>query len=208
MKYARFAVLLVLLGCLCSSPAFASDEAAPCPSELQKVLTAASANDPNYQKIREAWDECEDRAETAKKADFARTADAWAAGLDRLPGGGWVLLEVRPDGTSAVFGSRRHEIRKGSVVAVWLRTEYRETQANNGISYKSLVERDMYDCERIANKEVSVAYYGENNLNAPAGSFTFDEEKSTWNPIIPGTVGDSLLDWACRASKAQPAKSH
>ena len=105
-----------------------------------------------------------------------------------------------------MFGSRRHESRKGSTVAVWLRFEYREAQ---GDGFKSAVERDIYDCARIASKTLSVTYYNENNLGgAPGSSTTYDEDKVSWAPAIHGTVGDFLLDWACKtASKAQPAKT-
>jgi hypothetical protein len=116
-------------------------------------------------------------------------------------GGGWKLLDVSSDGTTAIFGSHRHDSRKGNVVAVWLRYEYRDSRSQNGESFKSLVERSLYDCDRIASKEISQTAYPDNNLEGvPVLSSTFDEGKVTWTPVIPGTVGDELLDWACKTT--------
>jgi hypothetical protein len=197
--------LLLLLGCLFSSPGHADETPAPCASEW-KAATDPSARSGTYEEARAALETCEARAREQKKKEFAQTGSTWAAGLDPLANAGWVLLAVAPDGTNAVFGSRRHETRKGSTVAVWLRFEYREAQ---GDGFKSAVERDVYECARIASKALSVTYYSENNLGgAPRNSTTFDEDKVSWAPVIPGTVGDLLLDWVCKtASKAQPAKT-
>jgi hypothetical protein len=125
-----------------------------------------------------------------------------------LPDGGWVLLIVPADGTLAVFGSHRHATRRGSVATVWLRYEYRGRQSTNGFSYKSAVERFMYDCERVAGKSVSSTFYSENNLGEAGQSYVYDEGKVAWTPVIPGTVGESLLEWACKTtSGAQSAKT-
>jgi hypothetical protein len=115
-------------------------------------------------------------------------------------------LMVSDDGTYAVFGSRRHAIREGNVVSIWLRREYRESQSNGAGSYKAAVERYMYDCARVASKNVAGTFYSENNLGGSGSSFTNEEKLVSWVPAIPGTLGDFLLDWACKTvPRAQPA---
>jgi hypothetical protein len=193
-------LLLLLLG-MFSLSSRADDTPAPCEAEWQRAIPGK----PGYEEAIEAWRECKARADEAKKKEFAETGRAWALGLDPIPTGGWALLQVSGDGTAAVFGSRRHETRKGSVVSIWLRYEERESQTNNGATFKSEVERTLYDCERIATKAISATYYSENNLSGTGPSYVYDEAKTSWSPVIPGTVGDSLLEWACRTT-TQPAK--
>ena len=67
----------------------------------------------------------------------------------------------------------------------------------------------MYDCAGIRSKSVSGTYYVNNNLDGAGSSYTYDETKVAWAPAIPGTIGDSLLDWACETipPRAQPAKA-
>jgi len=197
---------VALLGCLFSIRCRADEPTGPCTSEWKQFVS--SMDKPDSDSARQAWDECRKRANEEKKKSLADTATAWARGLDPLLAGGWELLSVSPDGTLAVFGSHRHGTRKGSVVAVWLRFEYREGKSIDGVSYKSVVERDLYDCGRVASKGVSATYYFENNLQSPGPSNVYEEGKIAWDPAIPGTLGDSLLSWACRTTPgAQPAKA-
>jgi hypothetical protein len=57
----------------------------------------------------------------------------------------------------------------------------------------------------VKSKGVSSTYYGENNLGGGTGSsVNSDEAKVSWAPAIPGTVGDYLLDWACKAVPRVP----
>jgi len=160
---------------------------------------------PQDDEASETYKKCEATANEQKKAEFAATRDTWAASLDKLSSGGWVFLLVSSDGTFAVFGSHRHATREGNVATIWLRFEYREEQVNGSETYKSLVERNKYDCVRMTSKEVSSTYYGENNLGSGGSSLTFDESKAAWTPAIPGTLGDELLDWACK-STPRPSK--
>jgi hypothetical protein len=110
---------------------------------------------PTYEEARKDWQTCTTIAAEQKKEKFVATRDSWTASLDKLPSGGWVFLTVSSDGTYAIFGSHRHATREGNVVALWLRTEYREGQSNGSEGYKSVVERNMYDCARMASKQVS-----------------------------------------------------
>jgi hypothetical protein len=190
-----------------SSPIQAEERPYPCANQenARKDLLGKSG----YDEAEKAWQECYTLAVQRRKTELVATRDTWAASLDKLPNGGWTFLMVSPDGTYAVFGSHRHATREGNVVSLWLRYEYREQQTVNGYAdVKSAVERDMYDCARVRSKGVSSTYYGENNLGGGTGSsVNYDEVKVAWAPAIPGTVGDFLLDWACKTvPHAQAAK--
>ena len=194
--------LLLLLGCLFSSSGHADET--PCASELKQATD--SIGKPEYAQTSKVWADCQVQWEQQKQKVFAETRINWSEGLDPLAGGGWALLNVSRDGSYAVFGSRRHETRKGRVSAVWLRYELREPKSDNAVSYMSEVERTLYDCERIATKSISVVYYKENNLGwGVRSAYTYDEAKVAWTPVVPGTLGDSLLEWACNT---HPAKAH
>jgi hypothetical protein len=187
------------------SPPIQADER-PNPCANQEQARKDLLGKPGYDEAEKAWQQCATLAIQQRKTELEATRDTWAASLDKLPNGGWIFLMVSPDGTYAVFGSRRHATREGSVVSLWLRYEYREQQTLNGYSnVKSVVERDMYDCARVKSKGVSSTYYGENNLGGGTGSsVNSDEAKVSWAPAIPGTVGDYLLDWACKAVPRVP----
>jgi hypothetical protein len=59
----------------------------------------------------------------------------------------------------------------------------------------------------MSNKIVSLTLYRENNLAGEGSANTFDESKTSWTPVIPGTMADFSLDWACKiAPRAQPVK--
>jgi hypothetical protein len=203
-----FSVLLFF-----ASASRADEEAnPPCQPEYKAALDATGS--PKFAEAQKQLDDCtalfmqqQEIAEQKKHAEFAVTGHTWAATLDRLPEGGWTFVMVSDEGTYAVFGTRRHAIRTGDVVTVWLRFEYREPQTNSGERYKSQVERKVYDCARMASKTVSDTRYAENNLTGVGASDTYDESKISWTPAIPGTVGDFLIDWACKSvPRAQPAK--
>jgi hypothetical protein len=205
----RIAALILFALPAITSPARADEAPDPCAFEATTALHAAAAGTPEETaEARQALNECYKRATEQRKRELVESRNTWAAGLDKLPAGAWVLLTVASDGTYALFGSHRHGTRKGSVVAVWLRYEYREAKSDSGATYLSEVERTLYDCERVASKLVAITYYNGNNLDGAGRSSTYDEEKESWDPVIPGTMGDALLDWACRTTPGgQPAKT-
>lgn len=193
--------LLLVLGCILSSRAFAEDAPPdPCAQEYKAAMDP-TARSGSFADTQKALSECQARETEKRKNVTAATGPVWATKLDPLSSGGWEVQDVTADGISVLFGSRRHEVRKGTTVTVWLRDEFRETQVKNGQTYKGLVERDVYDCERMTTKVLSVTYYAENNLQASGNSYAYDEGAVRWIPIIPGTVGESILDWACKSPK-------
>jgi hypothetical protein len=176
---------------------------------LQKQAWQDAIGGTEQAKAAEVWRACTVWAKDQQKMELAETRNTWAASLDKLPNGGWEFLMVSPDGAYAIFGSHRHATREGSVVSLWLRYEYRESQTLDGsTSYKSVVYRDMNDCAGVRSKFIASTFYGENNLGGSGTSYTHDDGKVAWAPVIPGTVGDSLLDWACKTTpRSQAAKA-
>jgi hypothetical protein len=199
-------IALMFCSSLCLLFASTSRAADPCAYQEQELATK-SFGTPEHAEAQKWLNVCRASVEKDKKATFPATREAWAASLDKLPAGGWAFLMVSDDGTYAVFGSHRHATREGSTVSLWLRYEYREAQLNNANQlYKSVVQRKIYDCAHAASKSAADSFYSENNLGAPGSSYTYDEKKMAWDPAIPGSVGDSLLEWACN-STPRPAKS-
>jgi surface-adhesin protein E len=183
-----------------AASAHSADTPDPCARQRQATIDAFGT--PKHAAATELWQACVTWANNQGKEDLVATKDAWAQSLDKLPNGGWMLLMVSDDGTFAVFGSLRHATREGDVVSVWERWEYRERQANNT---RSSVVRKMYDCARVVSKPVSSASYSQSNLSGAASSNAYDER---WVPVVPGSMGDSLLEWACKSTpRVQAAKA-
>jgi hypothetical protein len=188
-----------------STPSRADDAPVPCANEDLQLSTQKYGT-PGYDSANKTWQACLALAAQQKKAEYAATRNTWAASLDKLPNGGWEYLGVMGDGTYAFFGSHRHAIREGNIVSIWLRYEYRDQQATNANErFKSDVVRQMFDCTRMTTKSVATTYYPENNLDGIGPSYVYDETKVGWAPAIPGTVGDTLLDWACKTVPRAPA---
>jgi hypothetical protein len=202
----RIILFVPLLLLTLTSACLAEEKPGPCANQDLELATQKYGT-PGYDSALKNFQACLAIAAEQKKAEYADTRDAWAASLDKLPNGGWIFLMVSPDGTYAIFGSHRHATREGNIAAIWLRYEYRDQQKNNMASqYRSEVERDMYDCSRITFKGVAFTYYASNNLGGDGLPYTYDEAKVAWTPAIPGTVGDSLLDWACKTTSRPRAK--
>jgi hypothetical protein len=189
------APMLLLMASVC----LADNKPSPCALQSE-VLSAATPGSREAIDALKHFQECLRLASEQERMDWAVTRHTWAGSLDKLPNGGWVFLTVSEDGTYAVFGSRRHAVREGSVASIWVRYEYRERQSHGGENYQSDVVRVMYDCARVASKDVAITYYSGSNLEGEPTSYTYDESKVRWSPAIPGTLGDSLLDWACNAA--------
>jgi hypothetical protein len=98
-------------------------------------------------------------------------------------------------------------MREGAKVYVWFRWEYQHPQpwnhsSNNIVS--SLVMREVYDCTRQVSKELSQVGYAENNLQHELNDaqLVFEEGTQKWVPVIPGTIGEYMLNWACTTAPA------
>lgn len=125
---------------------------------------------------------------------------SWLGSLQRMPAGGWRYL-TSGGGLSqgiVVYFSTHHVMLEGNVVTAWLRWEYQVPQTQGLVTYRSAVTREVIDCARDAAKVVAETLYPDQNLGGTAGdSEVYSLRMLQWTPIIPGTLGDNVLSWAC-----------
>jgi hypothetical protein len=142
------------------------------------------------------------RAEQLEHERAARKADpmAWVRTLDPMSAGGWEFRTVAGDGSWAAFSTTHQMKRSGHVVTVWLRQEFAESQADaNGDRYLSMVQRVEYDCGKDRARPALVIYYSDNNMKGNAQTEQADPKQTPRTPIVPGTLGESDMAWACNA---------
>jgi hypothetical protein len=172
------------------------------------------AQTPEQQKL---WDSQRAQAQADEKARIekqaaqraARKADpmSWVRSLNPLAAGGWQFRSVAPDGSWASFSTEHQLKRSGRLVTSWLRQEYSEPQrSNNGNIYLSYVEKIQYDCANERARALLIIYYSENNITGSEESDATDVKEAVWVPIVPGTPGENVYQWACVSggAKAHP----
>ncbi len=144
------------------------------------------------------------RAEQLEKDRAMRRADpmAWVRTLDPMSSGGWEFRTVANDGSWASFTTTHQMKRSGKVVTVWLRQEFAEPQLDpNGDPYLSIVQKIDYDCAKEQARPELIIYYGANNIKGSAQTEQADPKQAPWTPIVPGTLGETNLQWACTADR-------
>ena len=172
-------------------------------SLLQSAICAAQT--PEQQKMWEAQHaqaQADEKAKAEKLAAqrAARKADpmGWVRTLDPLTAGGWQFRSVAPDGSWASFSTEHQLKRSGHLVTAWLRQEYPEPQrSNNGNVYLSYVEKIQYDCANERARALLLIYYSDNNIMGSEESEATDVKEAVWVPIVPGTPGENVYQWAC-----------
>jgi hypothetical protein len=111
----------------------------------------------------------------------------------------WEWIETYPE--QVYFATRQDSERKGDIVMMWTRVEYKHTQSPS--SHLSSVSRDEWDCKNRKRSTHGLVFYEWNNLEDD------DPERSTnplryWEEIKPGTIGETLLNFACSIQPVQP----
>ena len=122
----------------------------------------------------------------------------WVKKLDLRGRMDWEWIETYP--TQVYFATRHDSERNGDVVTMWTRVEYRHAQSPS--SHFSSVSRDDWDCKERRRSTRGLVFYQWNNLEDT------DPERSTnllryWEKIEPGTVGETLLNFACSIQPVQ-----
>jgi hypothetical protein len=146
------------------------------------------------------------RAEKLAAQRAARKADpmSWVHTLNPLTAGGWQFRSVAPDGSWASFSTEHQLKRSGHLVTAWLRQEYPEPQrSNSGNIYLSYVEKIQYDCANERARALLIIYYSENNITGSEESDATDIKEAVWVPIVPGTPGENVYQWACAAGSGK-----
>lgn len=111
----------------------------------------------------------------------------------------WEWIETYP--TQVYFATRHDSERNGDIVTMWLRIEYKDPQSP--ARHKSAVSRDDWHCVKRQRSTRGLVFYKWNNLQDD------DPERSTnllryWEKITPGSVGETLLNFACSIRPVQP----
>ncbi len=125
----------------------------------------------------------------------------WVKALDLRGRMDWEWLETYPE---VVYFATRHEAeRKGDVVTMWMRIEYKHAQ--NPLAHKSALSKDDWDCRKRQRSTTGVFFYKWNNLQTDKP----EPEHSTnllrsWEKVEPGTIGETLLNFACNIRQVTP----
>lgn len=110
----------------------------------------------------------------------------------------WEWIETYPD---RVFFATRHDARReGDIVTMWMRIEYKTVQSPS--SHRSALSRDDWDCAQKKRATAGTFFFKWNNLQDE------DPEQATamfktWETIEPGTLAQTLLDFACSITPTQ-----
>ena len=104
----------------------------------------------------------------------------------------WEWIETAED--RVFFATRLGATRKGDVVTMWLRVEFRDPQPAG--KHLSVAEKDEWDCRTRKRSTLAATLYRWNNLqdsdpNRAAAALR------TWEDVPKGSVGEAMLDFAC-----------
>jgi hypothetical protein len=120
------------------------------------------------------------------------TGNEWVKELDLRGRMDWEWIETYPE--QVYFATRHDSERKGDIVTMWTRIEYKHPHMP--LAHKSAVSRDDWDCKNKQRSTAGLVFYQWNNLQDES------PERSTnplryWEKIQPGTIGETLLNFAC-----------
>jgi len=125
----------------------------------------------------------------------------WVKELDLRGRMDWEWIDTYP---AVVYFATRHEAeRKGDIVTMWMRIEYRHPQ--QPLAHQSALSHDDWDCKARARSTRGVFFYKWNNLQTDRD----EPEHSTnllrsWEKVQPGTIGEALLEFACGIRNVTP----
>lgn len=111
--------------------------------------------------------------------------------------GQWRPSALSSDSTMMVLTSDKQLQFSGKKVTIWHRFEYKEPIEYLGKYYESFVERDQYDCDSLQNRTVFYNGYEKRNMKGEISGNRIDPDKAVWQAIIPGTMGEQMMEYAC-----------
>ena len=113
----------------------------------------------------------------------------------------WEWIETYPE---VVYFATRHEaVRAGDIATIWMRIEYKHPQ--QPLAHQSALSSDDWDCRNRTRSTRVVFFYKWNNLQTDRP----EPEHSTnllrtWEKVEKGTIGETLLEFACGIQKVTP----
>jgi hypothetical protein len=125
----------------------------------------------------------------------------WVKELDLRGRMDWEWIETYPE--QVYFATRHDSSRKGDIVTMWTRVEYKHPQSP--LAHKSALSKDDWDCRNRQRSTSGVFFYKWNNLQTDRET----PERSTnllrsWEKIEKGTIGETLLNFACSIRSVTP----
>ncbi len=125
----------------------------------------------------------------------------WVKELDLKGRMDWEWIETYPE--QVYFATRHEATRKGDIVTMWTRVEYKHPQ--HPLDHKGALSKDDWDCAKRQRSTTAVFFYKWNNLQTDRET----PERSTnllrsWEKIESGTVGETLLNFACNIRIVTP----
>jgi hypothetical protein len=125
----------------------------------------------------------------------------WVKELDLRGRMEWEWIETYPE--QVYFATRHDSLRKGDIVTMWTRVEYKHPQSP--LDHRSALSKDDWDCAKRQRSTSGVFFYKWNNLQTDRET----PERSTnllrsWEKIEGGTVGETLLNFACSIRNVTP----
>jgi len=125
----------------------------------------------------------------------------WVKELDLRGRMDWEWIETYPE--QVYFASRHDSTRSGDIVTMWTRVEYKHAQ--HPLEHKSALSKDDWDCKKRQRSTAGVFFYKWNNLEDNKDSPEHSTNLlRTWEKIQPGTIGETLLNFACDIKNVTP----
>jgi hypothetical protein len=125
----------------------------------------------------------------------------WVKELDLRGRMDWEWIETYPE--QVYFATRHNSKRVGDIVTLWTRVEYKH--ARNPLAHKSALSKDDWDCKKRQRSTSGVFFYKWNNLQDDKDSPEHSTNLlRTWEKIEAGTVGETLLNFACGIKNITP----
>ena len=122
----------------------------------------------------------------------------WVKKLELRGRSDWEWLETYPE--QVYFASRFDSERNGDIVTMWLRIEFKSPQSPG--AHRSAVSRDDWDCVKRQRSTRGMIFYKWNNLQADEPEHSSNLLRY-WEKIEPGTIGETLLNFACSIQPMQ-----
>jgi hypothetical protein len=127
--------------------------------------------------------------------------NVWVKELELQGRMDWEWIETYPE--QVYFATRHESARNGDIVTMWTRVEYKHPQ--HPLAHKSALSKDDWDCAKRQRSTAAVFFYKWNNLQTDRPT----PERSTnllrsWEKIGKGTVGETLLNFACGIRQVTP----
>jgi hypothetical protein len=116
----------------------------------------------------------------------------WVKELDLKGRMDWEWIETYPK--EVYFATRQDFKREGEIVTMWTRIEYREPLDPG--PHHSVASKDQWDCKAKRKANESTVYYRWKNLD-DAEPKVGKPGLLAWDPVEPGTLGETLLQFAC-----------